>query len=488
MHVSGVEVPQQQTAQTNAAEQQPATGGIFAAFLKSAVGSSFSTIRLEAGTGIGQQITAEESLGSGPDTADDGVVASNSDIDTPDSGTGADSTTADDNPANTETRKEDDQATVQDGGAAAGLDGALDTLQEDPNGQNVLLAAATQQNGAEARTATQTQQPAAVNSIGRATEVPDETLLNAAREAANGKSNAQNRITAQVTDTPQQLISKPASTLAASAAVAAQADRQRADGAATQNSADRTTEGSGNLLLAEPANKQARTRNAPGQAATAQLVQAKPAEQGQQPAPQGAAFNAVLAQQSQAPNGASLASRAATGVVRGDVAPVAPTSGLSAGATAASPVSRPIAPPPAPPAPPPSVTSQIAVQIQKSVAQGLDRIKIQLKPAELGRVEIKLDVMQDGRVAATIMADRPETLEMLQRDSRGLQQALQDAGLKSGASNLSFNLGGGNASDDQQAADSEGRAANDDIAHAADGSDEDTPRRSGGSSVIDVEV
>ena len=137
---------------------------------------------------------------------------------------------------------------------------------------------------------------------------------------------------------------------------------------------------------------------------------------------------------------------------------------------------------------PRALTGQIAVQIQKSVAQGQDTIKIHLKPAELGRVEIKLDVMQDGRVAATIVADRPETLELLQRDTRGLQQALQDAGLKSNTTDLSFNLGGGNASGEQHAADSEtGNGGQDNEAAEAD-TTTDAPRRRAGNGVIDVEV
>ena len=87
---------------------------------------------------------------------------------------------------------------------------------------------------------------------------------------------------------------------------------------------------------------------------------------------------------------------------------------------------------------PPQV--QVAVHIAQAVQQGIDQIRIQLHPAELGRVDVRLDVAPDGRVAATVIADRPETLDMLRNDSRGLERALQDAGLRSDAGNLSFNL------------------------------------------------
>ena len=99
--------------------------------------------------------------------------------------------------------------------------------------------------------------------------------------------------------------------------------------------------------------------------------------------------------------------------------------------------------------------------------------------------------MQDGRAAATIIADRPETLELLQRDSRGLQQALQDAGLKSDSANLSFNLGGGNASGEQQSAEagtsSENDRENDELQSGAD-IDTEPQRRRAGTGMIDVEV
>jgi flagellar hook-length control protein FliK len=69
-------------------------------------------------------------------------------------------------------------------------------------------------------------------------------------------------------------------------------------------------------------------------------------------------------------------------------------------------------------------------------------VTIQLRPEELGRIEIKLEMSQDGKVRAAITADNPATLELLQRDARGLERALQDAGLRADASNLEFNLRG----------------------------------------------
>ena len=70
----------------------------------------------------------------------------------------------------------------------------------------------------------------------------------------------------------------------------------------------------------------------------------------------------------------------------------------------------------------------------------MDRISIQLRPEELGRVEVRLEVSQNGRVSATIIADRPEALDLLRNDSRNLERALQEAGLETHSGDLNFNL------------------------------------------------
>lgn len=95
---------------------------------------------------------------------------------------------------------------------------------------------------------------------------------------------------------------------------------------------------------------------------------------------------------------------------------------------------------PHPQLPPRFISQQVAVQIQKAFAHGTDRITIQLKPADLGRVDVRLDVGQDSRVSVAISTDRPDTLDLLQRDARALQTALQEAGLRADADSLSFSL------------------------------------------------
>ncbi|MBF0128575.1 MAG: flagellar hook-length control protein FliK [Alphaproteobacteria bacterium] len=97
---------------------------------------------------------------------------------------------------------------------------------------------------------------------------------------------------------------------------------------------------------------------------------------------------------------------------------------------------------PRPNIPPQHVTEQVKVSIDKAIAEGADEIKIQLRPESLGGIEVKLELSSNHQVHAVITADRPETLELLKQDARGLEKALQDAGLKADGSSLSFNLRG----------------------------------------------
>lgn len=87
-------------------------------------------------------------------------------------------------------------------------------------------------------------------------------------------------------------------------------------------------------------------------------------------------------------------------------------------------------------------TQQIAIGISRAMQEGADRLTVQLKPAALGRISIELEVGHDNRVIAVIAAERADTFELLQRDSKALERALNDAGLKTDNGSLSFDLRG----------------------------------------------
>ncbi|MGI9510003.1 MAG: flagellar hook-length control protein FliK, partial [Geminicoccaceae bacterium] len=88
----------------------------------------------------------------------------------------------------------------------------------------------------------------------------------------------------------------------------------------------------------------------------------------------------------------------------------------------------------------PTPGAQVALQIVRSLPNGVDRFTVHLQPAELGSVDIRLEFEGAGRMNAVITAERPETLELLQRDSRILERSLGDSGLKLASDGLSFAL------------------------------------------------
>ena len=71
---------------------------------------------------------------------------------------------------------------------------------------------------------------------------------------------------------------------------------------------------------------------------------------------------------------------------------------------------------------------------------GNRRFEIRLDPPELGRVEIRMDVTRDGQVTTHLVVERSETLDLLQRDARALERALQNAGLDTSEGGLKFSL------------------------------------------------
>ncbi len=133
-------------------------------------------------------------------------------------------------------------------------------------------------------------------------------------------------------------------------------------------------------------------------------------------------------------------STANTGAVTmGSLMPVAPVGGM--GSTQTSPVQAlSAATRPTPVSQP--VVDQLAVHIVKAAAQGMDKISIKLRPAALGHIEIQLELSHDGRITAVVTAEKSETLDLLQRDARGLERALQEAGLRTNSDSLNFNLRG----------------------------------------------
>lgn len=83
---------------------------------------------------------------------------------------------------------------------------------------------------------------------------------------------------------------------------------------------------------------------------------------------------------------------------------------------------------------------QIAFELSRQVGDGNTRFQIRLDPAELGRIDVKLDIDSTGQVHARLTVEKAETLDLMQRDQRALEKALQQAGLDQSKTNLEFSL------------------------------------------------
>jgi flagellar hook-length control protein FliK len=67
-------------------------------------------------------------------------------------------------------------------------------------------------------------------------------------------------------------------------------------------------------------------------------------------------------------------------------------------------------------------------------------VTVRLQPAELGQVQIRVDQTVMGAAHIAITAERPETLQLLQREEPRLQQLLDQAGVLSTGRTVSFQV------------------------------------------------
>ena len=84
--------------------------------------------------------------------------------------------------------------------------------------------------------------------------------------------------------------------------------------------------------------------------------------------------------------------------------------------------------------------SGVAVEIAISARSGKSHFEIRLDPAELGRIDVRIDVDRHGLLTSHLTVEKPETLSMLRQDAAQLQRALDDAGFSTGNGGLQFSL------------------------------------------------
>lgn len=147
-----------------------------------------------------------------------------------------------------------------------------------------------------------------------------------------------------------------------------------------------------------------------------------------------APLEAKTEKQAEPPNPAALANATPTQLQQA-VAPVAHTAAASR--------SRPV----------PLEPEALGLAISRHAAEGENVFDISLTPDELGRIDVRLQIGEDGRISAHIQADRPETLSLLQRDRTELARALGQQGMNADQSSLQFSLRDGQAGQQGQAQD-----------------------------------
>lgn len=89
----------------------------------------------------------------------------------------------------------------------------------------------------------------------------------------------------------------------------------------------------------------------------------------------------------------------------------------------------------------PSQTAQtVAIQVQRAMSNKIESMTLQLTPADLGRMDVKLRFDHDGGVRAHMSVENPETLALLQKDSQYLERTLQQAGFNLKENAVTFDL------------------------------------------------
>ena len=101
----------------------------------------------------------------------------------------------------------------------------------------------------------------------------------------------------------------------------------------------------------------------------------------------------------------------------------------------------------------------VGIEIASKALSGKNQFDIRLDPPDLGRIHVRLDVDKNGNVITHMVADRTDTLDMLRRDSAGLERALQDAGLKTSDNSMQFSLRDQSANQQQNGGERGGNTA-----------------------------
>ena len=120
-------------------------------------------------------------------------------------------------------------------------------------------------------------------------------------------------------------------------------------------------------------------------------------------------------------------------------APQGAPAGVETVVKAADAASSAAAKPAGQPASAQSIVQQVAQNLTLIAGNGVDRLRFQLHPAELGQVSVQLRI-REGVARVVISAEHPAAIEAMRHAAGSLQQALQNTGLQVGREGLQFDL------------------------------------------------
>jgi flagellar hook-length control protein FliK len=98
----------------------------------------------------------------------------------------------------------------------------------------------------------------------------------------------------------------------------------------------------------------------------------------------------------------------------------------------------------------PAATLQVYNRIIERADGRAQRFEIRLDPAELGRVDVRIEIGADKKVHAVLAAHDSAALSDLMRGQRALERALTDAGLDLADKGVRFELASDNDSSASQ--------------------------------------
>jgi flagellar hook-length control protein FliK len=98
-----------------------------------------------------------------------------------------------------------------------------------------------------------------------------------------------------------------------------------------------------------------------------------------------------------------------------------------------------------------SPAQQVSVQIVAARAEQQGQVTVKLHPAELGKVEVRLQVDHEQQTSVRVVTETREAYDLLRADKQALERILQESGMQMKQGGLEFGFqGDGSGASDQQ--------------------------------------